>query len=110
MNPFLAAKIAVALVVIVGAFFVGRRLEQNYWLEREAQLITSALEEKQRLEEKGRLLSEAFQQQLTIANAAKKKRSVEVRNETKKPAYDCPLPSDGLRILKSTIDTANGAQ
>ena len=110
MNPILMAKIGAIVVCLMGAFYVGKKLEENYWLEREKQIAESVLEEKAALEKKGKLISDAFQQQLQLATAASKKRSVEVRNEIKKPSYDCPLPDDGLRLLKSAIDSANGTK
>jgi len=95
--------------LFLSAFYVGKKMEQNYWLEREAQLVQSVLEEKEALEKKGKLLSDAYQQ-AAIATASQKKLSVEVRNEIKKSDYNCALPPDGLRVLKSAIDTANGAK
>ena len=108
MNPILGAKIAAAVIALLVAFYVGKKLEQNYWLEREAEIVQSVLEEKEALEKKGKLLSDAYQQQQAIATASQKKLSVEVRNEIKKSDYNCALPPDGLRLIKSAIDTANG--
>jgi hypothetical protein len=110
MNPILGAKIAVAVIALLVSFYIGKKMEQNYWLQREAEIVTSVLEEKEALEKKGKLLSEAYQQQRDIATASQKKLTVEVRNETKKSDYTCALPPDGLRILKSAIDTANGSK
>lgn len=110
MNPILIAKIAFCAALALGGFYVGKKLEQNYWLEREAEITKSVLEQKEALEKKGKLLSDAYQQQQAIATASQKKLSVEVRNETKKSDYNCALPPDGLRLLKSAIDTANGAK
>ena len=108
MNPILLAKLVAGAIIILGAFYVGKKMEQNYWLEREAQIVQSVLEEKEALEKKGKLLSDAYQQQQAIATASQKKLSVEVRNEIKKSDYSCSLPPDGLRLIKSAIDTANG--
>ena len=107
MNPILGAKIAAAVIALLVAFYVGKKIEQNYWLERETEITKSVLEEKEALEKKGKLLSDAYQQQQAIATASQKKLSAEVRNEIKKSDYTCALPPDGLRVLKSAIDTAN---
>jgi len=43
MNPILLAKLVAGAIIILGAFYVGKKMEQNYWLEREAQIVQSLL-------------------------------------------------------------------
>ena len=100
------AKIAAAVMVLAGSFYMGKVYEQSSWQAKELD-YQAQLEQKNKDAEKV-----AHDYETERSKRAGEQREIvrEVYVEISKPDYSCPLPADGLRIINKAINTANSGK
>lgn len=109
MNPILMAKIAAAVVALLAAFWLGNKVNEAKWLKREVEIVNQVQEAKEAYDKKAREVGQKYEDEKAANLVKQKQLTSELKNEITKPSYNCPLPTDGLRLVKRAASNANAA-
>lgn len=99
-------KIGGGVLVLAGAFYMGKVWEQSTWQAKELTYLAKIEEQKIKADKV------AYEYENERAQRAAQQREVvrEVYIEVSKPGYTCQLPADGLRILNKAIASSNAGK
>jgi hypothetical protein len=109
MNPILIAKISAAVVALLASFWLGTKVNEAKWLKREVEIVNQVQEAKEAYDKKAQAAGQKYEDDKAANLVKQKQLSSEIKNEITKPSYDCPLPADGLRLIKRSASDANTA-
>jgi hypothetical protein len=111
MNPILLMKVGGIALVLVLVFFGGKKIERNYWLEREVEIQKQVQRQLAEAQAKSDSISASFEEYRSKATKVRDNITKELSNEIKtNPAkYGCVIPDSGLRIINGAVREANSS-
>ena len=111
MNPILLMKAGAVALVLVLVFFGGKKIERNYWLEREVEIKEQVLRQVGYEQLKADTIAKEFEEYRAKANKVRENITKELSNEikTNPSKYGCIIPDSGLRIINGAVREANSA-
>lgn len=111
MTPILYIKMAIAAIALLVSFYLGKKIEESHWVQREIELNQQAVDAKAAADKKVAAISNAYEQmrsakQSTQINISRSLSSEIAQNRSQ---YDCPVPSAAKLLIGQAASAANSS-
>lgn len=101
-----AIKLGSVLIVLAGAFYMGKVWEQSTWQAKELKYLAQIEDQKIQADK----VAYEYENERSALAARQREVIREVYVEVAKSEYKCPIPADGLRIINKAVTAANAGK